>query len=109
MKNKKIAVVVAIQQIVMVRSAAFAATISTLPSTTSLDDVIQDITTWILGLAGAVAVLFLIIGGVQYVISAGNPTSAEKAKKTIIFALIGIVIIAASALLVNVVLDLIGA
>lgn len=43
--------------------------------------------------AGAVAVLFLIIGGFRYVVSAGNPDQVEGAKKTILYAVLGLVII----------------
>src|SRR3989344_148682 len=54
--------------------------------------------------AGAVAVVFLVIGGYQYVTSRGNEEAMEKAKKTITSAVIGIVIIVmafAIVLLVN--------
>ncbi len=43
-------------------------------------------------LAGAVAVLFIIIGGFQYVSSAGNPESVAKAKTTILYAVIGLIV-----------------
>lgn len=53
---------------------------------------IEKITNAILGLVGVVAVLFLIIGGFQYIVSAGNPEAIEKAKNTILYAIIGIVV-----------------
>ncbi len=46
----------------------------------------------ILLLVGVVAVLFLIIGGVQYITSAGNPEHIQKAKTTILYAVIGILV-----------------
>ncbi len=70
---------------------------------------IQTIGGWLLMAAGAIAVVFLIIGGLQYIASAGNADKAAAAKKTIIYALIGVVVIAASLFLINVVLDLINA
>jgi len=115
MKNKKIAIAVALQQtmiaggVVLAQGAAPSPVPTLPPGNGDLLPIINSVTTWLLVMAGALAVVFLIIGGVQYVISAGNPTSAEKAKKTIIYALIGIIIIAASAFLVNFVLHLIGA
>lgn len=43
--------------------------------------------------AGAIAVIFLVIGGFQYIASRGNEEAMEKAKKSITAAVIGIVII----------------
>lgn len=45
-------------------------------------------------LAGAIAVIIVIIAGFQYVISQGNPQSTAKAKDTIIYALVGLVVCA---------------
>lgn len=47
----------------------------------------------VLGIAGVVAVIFIIIGGYKYVISQGNPQAVQKAKETIIYALAGLVIV----------------
>lgn len=44
----------------------------------------------LLRLAGLAAVVFVIIGGVQYVTSQGNPDATSKAQSTIINALIGL-------------------
>lgn len=54
--------------------------------------------------AGAVAVLFLIIGGFRYVVSAGNPDQVEGAKKTILYAILGLIIIFIAFVLVQVLL-----
>jgi TRAP-type C4-dicarboxylate transport system permease small subunit len=56
-----------------------------------------------LTVAGLVAVLFLIIGGFRYITSAGNEETAESAKKIIINAIIGIVIIILSFVIVRVI------
>jgi len=53
--------------------------------------------------AGLIAVLFLIIGGYRYIVSAGNEEAAEKAKKTIQNAIIGLVVIILSYTLVTVI------
>lgn len=47
--------------------------------------------------AGAVAVTFLILGGYRYITSQGNQDLVEKAKKTIIYALIGLIVVFISA------------
>lgn len=53
--------------------------------------------------AGAIAVVFVIIGGYQYVTSAGNDEMAEKGRKTLVNAIIGIVIIVLSYAIINVI------
>ena len=52
-------------------------------------------------LVGVVATIFLIIGGVQYLTSAGDEKKAATAKQTILYAIIGIIVIALSAAIVN--------
>lgn len=47
----------------------------------------------LLSLAGAVAVIFLVIGGYQYLAAQGNEETMERAKKSIQAAVIGIVLI----------------
>ena len=43
-------------------------------------------------LAGIVSIVFLIVGGVRYIISAGNPEGLKGAKNTVLYALVGLVI-----------------
>ena len=54
---------------------------------------------------GAVAVLYLIIGGLRYVVSNGDSKSVEAAKNTILYAIIGIVVAVVSFALVKFVID----
>lgn len=49
---------------------------------------------------GALAVIFIIIGGIQYISSAGNPEGVSKAKKTIFYAIGGVIL----ALSINVII-----
>ena len=46
----------------------------------------------IFGLMGSIAVVVVIVGGLQYVLSAGDPKRTARAKETILYAVIGIVI-----------------
>ncbi len=62
----------------------------------------------ILFISGAVAVLFVVIGGATYLTAGGNDEQTAKAKKTITNALIGIVIIILSYVIVNVVVNLVN-
>lgn len=52
-------------------------------------------------LVGAIAVIMLIWGGLQYVISAGDSKRVESAKSTILYAIIGIVIAILAFAIVN--------
>jgi hypothetical protein len=54
--------------------------------------------------AGAAAVIMLIVGGFRYVTSAGNPESAKGAKNTILYAVIGLIIVGAAQIIVHFVL-----
>ena len=58
----------------------------------NLTGMITLISNTVLLLVGVVAVLFLIIGGFQYIASGGNPEQVNKAKNTIFYAIIGIVV-----------------
>lgn len=52
-------------------------------------------------IAGMVAVIFIIIGGIQYSGSAGDPNKVTGAKNTLTYAIIGLVVVALSLLIVN--------
>jgi len=55
--------------------------------------VLANITTWVLGFSAAVAVLFLIVGGLQYITASGNQKRIDAAKATLLYAVIGLVVI----------------
>jgi len=63
---------------------------------TNLKTLIDKILTFAFGAAGAIFVVMFLIGGVQYMTSAGNEEAATKAKKLLMDAVIGLVIILAS-------------
>lgn len=63
-----------------------------LPQVGAGDDQIKLIVNFIFGLAGALSMLFIVIGGVRYIISQGDPNAVSQAKSTIIYALVGLVI-----------------
>lgn len=53
---------------------------------------------------GLIAVIMIIYGGITYVTAAGNQEAVDKAKKIIMYAVIGIVIVLLSFALVNTVI-----
>ena len=63
--------------------------------------VITNAIQWIIGTAGVIALVFVVIGGIGYITSAGDSNKLQKAKNTIVYALIGLVIVAISEILVS--------
>lgn len=49
---------------------------------------------WFIAVAGIVSAIFVVYGGISYTTSAGDPNKLQKAKNTIIYALIGLAIVA---------------
>ncbi len=69
----------------------------------TIGNILTTIILWVLGFSAAVAVLFLIIGGLQYITASGNEKRAEAAKSTILYAVIGLVVILLSFVIVGVI------
>ncbi len=65
---------------------------------------LNTILSYFLGFLGFVCVIMVIYGGILYVTSAGNDENVGKAKKILLYAAIGIVIIMVSYALVNTIL-----
>lgn len=75
-----------------------------LPNTPANGDTVQTILTIVIRVIAAVALLFVVIGGIRYVLSQGDPGAVSKAKATIVYALIGLVVaIVAQAIVVFVI------
>ena len=74
-------------------------------SNSDLPTVIQNILNAIIGVAGVVSVVFIVIGGIQYITSTGDPGKTKKAKDTILYALIGLIVCALSFAIVNFVIS----
>lgn len=54
--------------------------------------IVTTITNVLLFVAGALAVIMIIFGGLRYVISGGNAASVTAAKNTILYAIVGLII-----------------
>ena len=63
----------------------------------------------ILGLAGIVLFLTLIVGGFRYITSGGDQQKAQAARGTLTFAIIGLVVISGAFLILRFIQDLTGA
>jgi hypothetical protein len=67
----------------------------------SLQKLIGDISTALLWVISTAAVLFIIYGGIQMVISQGDPAKIKTARNTILYAVIGLVVGIASYAVVS--------
>ena len=76
-----------------------------LVSCTSIGDCARMVINLSLITAGVFAVLFIIIGGFQYITSHGNEEQATKGRKTLTYALIGLAMIVLAYTLVRVVFN----
>ena len=66
-----------------------------------LPDVVINILNIIIGISSFIAVIFIIIGGVTYMTSAGDASKTAKAKNTILYACIGLAVCALAFAIVN--------
>ncbi len=70
-------------------------------SNTTVDNVAANILYATIGILGVIAVIVIIYGGVQYIISAGDVGKVKKAKDTILYAVIGLIVCALAFAIVN--------
>lgn len=62
-------------------------------------DMVTNLVQWIVGMGGVVAAIFIVVGAFGYITSNGDPGKLQKAKTTILYALIGLVIVALAEVL----------
>lgn len=75
----------------------------------SVQDVLNNIRNWIMGILALLATVFLTIGGLRYVLAAGDPGEVEKAKTAFKSAGIGYALAALAPLVVTVLQGIVGA
>ena len=68
----------------------------------TLPDLIVSVIQLMLLFAGIIAVLFIIIGGYYYITAQGNEEQSEKGRKTLVNAIIGIILIILSYTIITV-------
>ncbi|MCD6109399.1 hypothetical protein J7J83_01410 [bacterium] len=66
---------------------------------------VLNIVSFVLGFLGLIAVIMIIYGGITYVTAAGNQEKVDSAKKIIMYAIVGIIIVLISFALVNTVIN----
>lgn len=77
-----------------------------LTNLTGSDGIVTNVINGLFMAAGIIAVLFIVIGGIRYVVSQGDEKSVQGAKNTVLYAVIGLLIVLLAFAIVNFVLDL---
>lgn len=67
----------------------------------ALINIVKTIVDWLMIILGSVSVIVIVISGIQFVLSAGNPSSITKAKNTLIYAIIGLTVAILATAIVN--------
>ncbi|MBO7717968.1 hypothetical protein J6S37_00525 [Candidatus Saccharibacteria bacterium] len=68
---------------------------------TQFSGLIINILNGIIAVSGLIAVIYVVIGGVNYMTSAGDSGKTQKARNTILYALIGLVVCVLAFAIVN--------
>lgn len=65
---------------------------TTLPKPAADSDALYNIFGIVIGTLASVALLIIVIAGLRYILSSGDPATMAKAKNAIIYALIGLIV-----------------
>jgi hypothetical protein len=74
-------------------------------ATTSVNNIIATVINIFSLVVGVVAVIMIIIGGLKYITSGGDSGNVTGAKNTILYAIIGLVVVALAQIIVRFVLN----
>lgn len=70
-------------------------------ATTKINNIVHTIVNLLSAVVGIVAVIMIIVGGFRYITSGGNDASVTSAKNTILYAIIGLVVVALAQIIVR--------
>lgn len=73
-----------------------------------VDGTFSNVVNTILYVTGIIAVAMLIIGGIRFMISRGDKDKVQKAKNTIVYAIIGLILVIFSYAIVNFIVSATG-
>ena len=71
----------------------------------SANDIITNLISWVIGIGGVIAAIFLVYGGISYITASGDAGKLTKAKNAILYSLIGLAIVALSEVILNFVIN----
>ncbi len=69
---------------------------------TSFASFLNGIKNYLLGFVGALVVLVIVYGGFQYITSGGDPEKAKAAKRTLTYAVMGLIFIITAEVILSV-------
>lgn len=79
-----------------------------IPTGTGLPDppggiakIIRNLLTWLLGIVGVIAIIGFVISGIQYLTSAGDEDRMQSAKRNMLYAIIGVVVVLSSFVVIQ--------
>jgi hypothetical protein len=99
---------VAAAAVLLSGSPARAETVTYVALAQTVDQVLGNIRNWIMGILAGVALVFLTIGGLRYLMAGDNPGEVEKAKGAFKAAGIGFGLAALAPLVVEILKTLVG-
>ncbi|MEU3628140.1 hypothetical protein BS329_23780 [Amycolatopsis coloradensis] len=94
--------------VMLTSSAARADTVHYVALAATVDQVLDNIRNWIMGILAGVAVVFITIGGLRYLMASGDPGEIEKAKGAFKAAGIGFGLAALAPLVVEILKGIVG-
>ena len=94
--------------LVAVPIVVFAIVIENPLKSDSIEEIIKDITGLLKILAISVGTIMIIISGIQYLTSAGNEEKTSKAKKTMLWTIVGVAIVVAVDFIVGFIGEILG-
>lgn len=107
---RAVAVAAAVVAVAFLASVtAYAAAQDVIAAPADLKSVIDNLRNWLIGLLVALATLCLTVGGVRYLLAAGDPGEINKAKETLKYSAVGYAVAALAPVLVEVLKKIVGA
>ncbi|MGW5917542.1 pilin [Nocardia fluminea] len=102
------AVVTTVAVLVLMAGSASAAPQTAVLAVDSLDQVIDNARTWVMGILAGLATLCLTVAGARYLLGAGDPAETEKAKTAFRAACIGYGLAVLAPVIVAVLKSIVG-
>ena len=102
LKNKIKSTVAAISGLMALATPAFAEDINP-TGWENICDIANAVLPVIYGIAGVIALILLVMGGIQYMSSGGDKIAVEQARGRITSAIVGLVIVFGAYLVINVI------
>lgn len=90
-------------------AAPAAADVHVLAQAASLETVLDNIRNFLMGILALLATVLLTVGGVRYVIAAGDPSEVDKAKQAFKNAVLGYALAVLAPLVVQILRGIVGA